>query len=306
MMTTASHLRIVECFQSYLQYEKILQQEGYLPIQHPSRCAWAIEKDNFELLKLFHKEGYELTYECFINAIEKKNVTCVEYLLDHECECDGFTFEEAVESGNTEIVQLFLNVYPHINEYSDPYLTSVRNGDLNMVKYLYENMRTTDEDDMKIAFITAIQFDKQDILEYIISKNFILHENAFDEVVERNSLRYLKILCENGYKWPADYENNQIRHLTIYAYGMNYHDILKYLIQQGYPYRDYMCHLFNDEIWFQLIQLHNGVINQYNLHLRHKIQRIQRCWIQYAYNPRTEIGYQRMQKTITNNMQELI
>ena len=55
---------------------------------------------------------------------------------------------------------------------------------------------------------------------------------------------------------------------------------------------------YRTELWFQLYMLGKRILNEYTLHIHHKIKSIQRAWIKVAHDPYTKVGKRRMLKTV--------
>jgi len=135
-----------------------------------------------------------------------------------------------------------------------------------------------------------------------------LHENgcpwdatACAYAARRNQLECLKYLHENGcpwdvntyksiHKWKLDEDISYILELEIYAMK---HDCPMDMA----TYRIYKTK-YQTELWFQLYMLEKRILNEYTLHIHHKIKRIQRAWIKAAHDPYTKVGKRRMLKTV--------
>jgi hypothetical protein len=56
---------------------------------------------------------------------------------------------------------------------------------------------------------------------------------------------------------------------------------------------------YKTETWFQVyMYVKTGIIDEYTLHIHHKVLRIQRAWQIYANNPGNKIGKKRMFKFV--------
>jgi hypothetical protein len=63
--------------------------------------------------------------------------------------------------------------------------------------------------------------------------------------------------------------------------------------------------IFEDQEWFHLyMYVKKKEINKYTLHIHHKVLRIQKVWQVYSHNPSTDIGFNKMMKSVfeMNNM----
>ena len=156
----------------------------------------------------------------------------------------------------------------------------------------------------------AIQNNHIDCLKYFHENGFNCPIYSHECAVYFGSLDCLKYLIENKicsqtvpcFDFYHNISNNS-------PYFRNRLTCYQYLVEQEFDFKSYESEfdqMFENEQWYWIKKsfnnyVKNGIIDKYSLHIHHKVKKIQKAWIMYAYSPNTSIGRTRL----LNEFQEL-
>ena len=179
----------------------------------------AIQHEQIEVVKYFHKHGYSITEDDYLTAINTKNLKFVRLLDSWQVARHPRALERAV-----------------VNE------------DFPMVQYLHQTGATLESDKIPVE---AVRYKSSAILEYLHKRGLILHLLG-EDCISHNCLVYL---CSLGYR-PTIEQGIRIvseqnietlrlyhRHagvlterMAIVAVSQDKVEHLKFLIEWGCPY----------------------------------------------------------------------
>lgn len=151
----------------------------------------------------------------------------------------------------------------------------------------------------------AIQNNHIDCLKYFHENGFNCPVHSHKCAIYFGSLDCLKYLVENkicnNESVPCfDFHYNISINSTYFE---NRLPCYRYLIEQGFDfttwYENEFDQMFENQEWYWVKKsmnnyLNEGIIDQYSLHIHHKVKKIQKAWIMYAYSPNTVIGRNRL------------
>lgn len=179
--------------------------------------------------------------------------------------------------------------------------------DLTALHYLNENGCPWD----KFTFMIAVSSGHLKCIKFLLNNGCPIYEDACNLACQWGYFNILKYLHEHC---KCSINENTMYYVDLNSYASEERlSIIKYLIEHNCPmYKQHfeMCeNLFRYERWFQnYVYMNQGIINEYTLHIHHKILRIQQAWITYSYDPSTPVGYKRMMNSFKecNNMLKTI
>ena len=135
-------------------------------------------------------------------------------------------------------------------------------------------------------------------MKYLHKNGCLWNEDACKYAAKYSHLECLKYLHENDCPWN--------KYACEWAAREGHLECLKYLLEHDCPtdvgtYK--LCiKKCKNKTWFQVyMYVKKGINNEYTLHIHHKVLRIQQAWHRYAYNPESNIGQERMFKSMIEN-----
>jgi hypothetical protein len=197
--------------------------------------------------------------------------------------------------------------------------TDIRSGISYIMKYMEEFIRKGDLD--SIAFLNASGYTQSRLpLSYHL-----------EDAVRCGQFEVLKYLYENwgdvnrGYLPNSYHMNTAMKHgcleIVMYFHGQGvvpsvhafdtlsgrmHMKCVQYLIEHGYAYDEDMFKRLETESWFQMHLLRDkNMVTKCNFSMKRAVVKIQRMWLQYAYNPQSPVGRRRMMNVIRENQIEV-
>jgi hypothetical protein len=251
----------------------------------------AIITNNLKKFKILHKKGYALDEEVFQFACTNGDINLWEYLFEMNCPWDSTITVEVVKCGNLDCLQFLHAKKYEFHEWTCDF--AAYTGQLECLKFLHTHNYYWSE----ITCIEAAKRNHLDCLQYLYENECPWNEKVCETAAECGHLHILEYLHERGCPWDESAINAAINEEDF--------DCLKYLLDNGCPITNESfqtcCELFKMETWFQLYMYkEKNIIDQYTLHIHHKILRIQKAWQKYVQNPKTKFGFTLMMKSIND------
>ncbi len=203
-------------------------------------------ENNFDNI-LIHKT--EILNICVQNKLNLDELKWLYYIK--KCNPDNYTFENAAQNGNSDILKwMFDNNFPK-NE--DTFANAAKNGNLDILKWMLNNNFPKDE----YTFAHAAQNGNFDILKWMLENNFPKNKYTFACAAENDDLYILKWMLENNFpkdectfefaalngnldilKWML--KNNFPKNEWTFTYAVRNGnlDILKWMLHNKFPYYD--------------------------------------------------------------------
>jgi len=273
-------------------------------------CERAYISGDIEALKFFHEEGFTL------DGCQDEIPIDLYHNLDDSLQCllyvykQGYLLDEIeyilIETGNVQALKFLLEYTELVLNKEDSVLqsyilSSAIEGHLDMVKYLYENELIILSTDLMFYAINGYGGDctkcsmkdkccsnhKMDFVKYLHDVNCPWDEKAYQAAIDENDFNIVQFLLEN--KCPLSKE------IIKFSIKNGTHKMTKLLLENDCPinkkYLEKCKQRYHNELWFQkYLYIKHNVIETYTLHIRHKIQRIQKAWFVYSLNPKNKIG----------------
>lgn len=288
-----------------------------------SECEQAVSFGALECLRHIHSLGYrfENTDLCE-DAAAKGHLDCLKYLHENGCPWDNRVCRSVARLGRLDCLQ-----YLHENGCALDTRVSVAaalGGHEHILKYIHSRNGPWDEH----AVISAVSGGHLACLKYLHEHGCPWNAQACVTAAENGKDVCLKYLHENGCEvgeYTILIAANKFRSSHFSAVAQQYYHCLKYLVQNQCPWKenfsqlaiskcplvnyamDHFAHddyafvqnVLKDRTWFQVYQLKIGEpLTKHNLHIIHKVRRIQREWLRYSYNPVNLVGHNRMITTM--------
>jgi hypothetical protein len=272
-------------------------------------CVRAYISGDIEALKLFHEQGYSLEGcedEMPMDLDYDGSLQCLLYVYKH-----GYLQDEIdlifIETGNVLALDYLIKNTELVLNKEDGVLQSyilsaAIEGHLNMIKYLYENDLVNLSSDLMFYAINGYGGDckKCSMKDKCCSNHKIdcpWDIKAYHAAIDENRLDIVQYLHEN--KCPLSEK------VIKFSIKKGIPEIIQYLLENDCPitkkYLNKCKHMFKTELWFQkYLYIKHNEINKYTLHIRHKIQRIQKAWFVYSLNPKNKIGNLIMHNELSN------
>lgn len=285
--------------------ERFLENDG---TYEKNVCVRAYMFGDIEALKLFHEQGYSLEGcedEMPMDLDYDDSLQCLLYVYKH-----GYLLDEIdlifIETGNVLALDFLIkNTELVLNKedgvFQSYILSAAIEGHLNMIKYLYENDLVNLSSDLMFYAINGYGGDckkcsmkdkccynhKIDFVKYLHKIDCPWNERAYYAAIDENRLDIVQYLHAN--KCPL---SEKVIKCSI---KKGIPEIIQYLLENDCPitkkYLNKCKHMFKTKLWFQkYLYIKHNEINKYTLHIRHKIQRIQKAWFVYSLNPKNKIG----------------
>ncbi len=203
-------------------------------------------ENNFDNI-LIHKT--EILNICVQNKLNLDELKWLYYIK--KCNPDNYTFENAAQNGNSDILKwMFDNNFPK-NE--DTFANAAKNGNLDILKWMLNNNFPKDE----YTFACAAENDDLYILKWMLENNFPKDEDTFKYAARNGNLDILKWMLENNFpkdeytfayaaingnldilKWVL--KNNFPKDEQVFEYASENGDfnILKWMLENNFPYLD--------------------------------------------------------------------
>lgn len=288
-----------------LDMESYLDQDG---TYQKNLCVRAYMFGDIETLKLFHEQGYSLEGcedEIPMDLDLDDSLQCLLYVYKH-----GYLLDEIeyilIETGNVLALDYLIKnteivLNKEDNELECFTLSAAIEGQLEMIKYLYANDHVILSSDLMFYAINGYGGDckkcsmkdkccsnhKMDFVKYLHKIDCPWNERAYYAAIDENRLDIIQYLHEN---------NCPLSEKVIkFSIKKGIPETIKYLLENDCPinkkYLNKCKQMFKTELWFQkYLYIKHNEINKYTLHIRHKIQRIQKAWFVYSLNPKNKIG----------------
>lgn len=165
----------------------------------------------------------------------------------------------AVENDRLDIVKYLVKQGADIHVLDDQLILSAAElGYVDILKYFIQELgeKDVDEETLNNAFILAVNKDKRDIIEYLLSLDIDINTNdseALKVAVENNNLDLVKYLIEHDANVSAD-DNIALK----IAVKQNNYDITKYLLEHDadvHAENDYALRRAIDKKFHKIIEL---------------------------------------------------
>lgn len=271
-------------------------------------CVRAYISGDIEALKLFHEQGYSLEGcedEMPMDLDLDDSLQCILYIYNH-----GYLQDEIdlifIETGNVlaldyliKHTELVLNKEDNVLQIY--ILSAAIEGHLEMIKYLYENDLVNLSSDLMFYAINGYGGDckecsmkdkccsnhKMDFVKYLHEIGCPWDEKAYHAAIDEKEFNIVQFLVEN--KCPLSEK------VIKFSIKKGTPEITEYLLENDCPinkkYLNKCKQLYCNDLWFQkYLYIKHNEINKYTLHIRHKIQRIQKAWFVYSLDPKNKIG----------------
>ena len=241
-------------------------------------CIWhnvnnaqyaALRNNHLDILEFFYANGYPFENDFMTSAVSYGNLETVKFLHKRRIYWDTETMCEAVFHGFFDIVTyLFENDCP----YDDDELcatathsgTSTCNSDsqLHILMYLHDNGCQLNER----CYFLPTKYGNMEMLKFLVSRKCPFGTQIAKQLARVENVNSFRYLVENGCPYGMIEPSNKVWKL----------------------------------LWFQKHSYcEKGIVNPFTLHVKHKIQRMQRAWVRHAYNPTSLIGHARMIDNVT-------
>jgi len=170
-------------------------------------------------------------------------------------------------------------------------LSAATEGKLKMIEYLYAKDLINLSSDLMFCAINGdgceTNEDKMDFVKYLHEIDCPWDERAYHAAIDENDWNIIRYLYENNCPLTEK--------VVKFSIKQRKHEITKFLLENGCPINkkclNRCTRWYSNDIWFQkYLYIEHNVINNYTLHIRHKIQRIQKAWFVYSLNPTTKKG----------------
>jgi hypothetical protein len=261
-------------------------------------CVRAYASGDINRLKLFHEQGYSLEGcedEIPMNLDRDDSLHCLSYVYEHEYLMNDIEYI-LIETGHVNALdylmkntELILN--KEDNELQSYVLSAATEGQSKMIKYLYAKDLINLSSDLMFCAINGYgghtNEDKMDFVKYLHEIDCPWDERAYHAAIDENDWNIIRYLYENNCPLTEK--------VVKFSIKQRKHEITKFLLENGCPINkkclNRCMRRYSNHLWFQkyLYIVHN-VINNYTLHIRHKIQRIQKAWFVYSLNPTNKKG----------------
>lgn len=272
-------------------------------------CVRAYISGDIEALKLFHEQGYSLEgceVEMPMDLDIDDSLQCLLYVYKH-----GYLLDEIdlifIETGNVLALDFLIKNTELVLNKEDTVLqiyilSAAIEGHLEMIKYVYANDLVNLSSDLMFYAINGYGGDckkcsmkdkccsnhKMDFVKYLHEIGCPWDEKAYHAAIDEKEFNIVQFLLEN--KCPLT------KKVIKFSIKKGTPEITKYLLENDCPinkkYLNKCKQLYCNDLWFQkYLYIKHNEINKYTLHIRHKIQRIQKAWFVYSLNPKNKSGH---------------
>lgn len=176
---------------------------------------------NFEMIKYFHKSGYDLTSSLFDGNVIKGNLECIRYLYANGCDSHDDIIEIAASLNHTEIVK-----YLHQKSFkmtANVAIKAIRNGNTILLAYLLKNNWPLPDNIFDVAASNSLVS-----LTYLHKNGYTWGENTMNECVKSSSLDRVTYLHKNGCPFNED--------TYLEAVKVGILEVMSYLRENGCPW----------------------------------------------------------------------
>ena len=285
--------------------ERFLEKDG---TYEKNVCVRAYISGDIEALKLFHEQGYSLEGcedEMPMDLDYNDSLQCLLYIYNQ-----GYLQDEIdlilIETGNVLALDFLIKNTELVLNKEDGVLQSyilsaAIEGHLDMIKYMYQNDLINLSSHLMFYAINGYGGDckkcsmkdkccsnhKMDFVKYLHEIGCPWDEKAYHAAIDEKEFNIVQFLLEN--KCPLSEK------IIKFSIKKGTPEITKYLLENDCPinkkYLNKCKQMFKTELWFQkYLYIKHNEINKYTLHIRHKIQRIQKAWFVYSLNPKNQTG----------------
>ena len=276
-------------------------------------CQEAAKKGHLHVLRYLHENGCPFDEMTFIHAAQAGSLELIEYLHNHGCSWGKSACQGAIDFGHLDVLK-YLHKHVRLN---NPLfcITAATNGHMHILHYLHESGCPWNES----ACYAAANAGHFKCLVYLHEHGCPWNEHANHIASYRGHYQCHLYMLMNGCPWEKNellcnlcdsvmINDTPMDHLRITC-GQHFKECFRYGIMSG-EYDAELMHRTvwvivnligpNECPWFHLYTyMKMGVINEYTLHIHHKVKRIQHAWLRYAFDPNTSVGHTRLCRTIT-------
>lgn len=223
----------LECLKFFFKISKNTIFKNYID---GSICTESAALGSLDCLKYAHENGCKLSTGSFWWTANRGKLDCLKYLVANNCPRD---LKSEINACNGAALNKHLNVLIYLKEelHCEWDWTTLNNGvhsgDINIIKYAFENGCPWNEEICE----TAVKRGNLDVLKYIRANGCPWNKEICK--ISTKNIEFLKYAHENGCPWD--------KKTCEMAVKKNNLDCLKYAHENGCPWDHVTCEIAAEE-----------------------------------------------------------